>query len=1235
MAKLGEGLEFKYESIIPQAPMDMKFHYWDELEDGTKVLKIHSENFKLITDIEELKTYIEKCKDKRIAFDTETTGLTYGEDKIVGFSISLDRWSGFYVPIRHKVAHTVSEMVDRLDENGNQVILKSGRVSRTKKVTKTYTDYEHNINPKEALDVLYQILTGAKRVIMHNSEFDLNMLKFEGYDVTKIRAFDNLILPYLFDPEATGMAGLKKLEQRVLGRTVPEFKEILGKGYDSFAEVNPEQDNCVIYTVCDTAGLIGVYEEMFPMVQNLLKQFKNPLVIDGEPYNVLVKDNQMVKMFVDYYGHCKILIDREKAIKYKENLEEEQRNVTKEVYSYFDRGVFNLARSKEFEEAMRAKNIFTGVLTEKGAPSWNKKAIEEMKRNMGKLKECLLHYKEINYVDSKLSKIGMGYTLATMLEMYGNEYFNIVVTKNDVTVRDKNMLSLDRTTFWLTVKELYKEEMKKIHILDLIQRNNSLNKALNSYVDKLTQVDECVMHYRLKGTKSGRLSSGNGSKGSKSKNHYYIDLNAQNLTKPKSGYYRAEKCSEDDPESILGWKFTPLADDYALSHLEEEYIVEGQDPNITIRGCLKAPEGRYVVSLDYDAEEMKVLCLLSGDHLLYDIFKKGDDPHERTAIAIWGVEHYDKGKRKKAKITNFLSAYGGGASTLSQSLDIPLEEAEDIIQRYYDAYHEMAAWKLKKVDEMYQNNGIVFTPFGRPRNFKGWIDVIDENRNNYDNLLEKDRKERASMRVQAGIERRVTNHIVQGCLQGHVRILTNKGYIKIEDLFNMQKSDSDFDDMLVYTGTKWAPFEVVDMGKAKKAKLYLKGGMTLDCDERHQVFCHRGIINNKQLEKVAKVRYVKEIGSRHSQICVLKSDGIDFPEVLPEIWTSVPGVSNAKVITITKEILSDVWYWIGYFIGDGSWCGHDSEYPNKYKKAINYHFGRHEEIKAQKCIKFFQQFELNPSVRYLTNNIGGKSICVTVYSAGFIDYMVNVIGVPYGCHFDTKEVPEVLFKSPLKHRLAFIEGLMDSDGCRKYGNIHMKNYKLLNQVRQICDISGIPTRLHSPESRKCGTTALNLGGKYGGIGDKSECKSPHGKDTRYGARSFSKFEIYDEEVQTYTLTVFDDEHRFVSDGIISKNCCGDILRLVLYKLYKKYFKNRDPHIDFMSTVHDEINYTIDKEVTTQYVKELEEIMTFDILDKTLPITTSTDIGFTYGNMYPFVWEDEAKTILIPKRVHHA
>lgn len=861
MGKLGEGLLFKYESIIPQAPVDMKFHYWDENEQGEQVLRIHTENFKLLKTLDELREYVDLYKDQRIAFDTETTGLTYGEDKIVGFSLSIDRWSGFYVPIRHKIRHEVSEKVDALDENGNQILTKAGRVKRITKTTVDYTDYEGNLPAKEALDILYEILLGAKRVLIHNSEFDLNMLKFEGYNVNKIKSFDTLILPYLYDPEATGMAGLKALESRVLGRTVPEFKEVLGKKCENFAEVNPEEG--YVYACCDTSGLVGVYEEMYPKVQNILKLFKNPLSFDGEVYNVLIKDNQMVKMFVDYYGHCKILIDRQKALKYKESLEAEQKRVTTEIYNYFNRGIFNLARSGEFAEAMMSKGIYTGVKTDKGEPSWSKKAIAEMKRNILKIQECMTKYAEISFADNKLSKKGLGFNLAAMLLLYGKDYFIMKSSVNDLEVHGKNNKDLTRKEFWLTVRNIYLKEMEKIHILELIQKNNSLSKALNSYVDKLTQVDECRMKYHLKGTKSGRLSSGNGSKSDKRKNHYYIDLNAQNLTKPASGYYRAEKCSQDDPENILGWKFTPLKDDYALSHLEDEYIVEGQDPNITIRGCLKAPDNRYVVSLDYDAQEYRLMAICSRDHKMLQNFYDGIDPHTASAYAIWGEENYNKAKRKKAKIFNFLNNYGGGAPTLSQTLDIPLDEAQAMIDKYNETFFEMCEWKLKEIDKMYANNGIVFNAFGRPRNFLGWLEIIDKNEHgNFDNWLERQNAEKASNRVKAAVERRVSSHIIQGT-------------------------------------------------------------------------------------------------------------------------------------------------------------------------------------------------------------------------------------------------------------------------------------------------------------------------------------------------------------------------------------AGDILRLVLLKLYKRYFMKRDPHIDFMSTVHDEINYTIDKEVTVDYVRELEQIMTFDALDKTLPIQTSTDIGFTYGNMFPFVWEDDTKQVLIPKRVHHA
>lgn len=968
MAGLGDGLLVQYEPIFPQAPVDMDFHYYETTEDGEQVLKIKTDGFVLAKSLDDLRPYVDLCKDKIIGFDTETTGLSYGEDHIVGFSLSVDSFTGIYVPIRHQTRIATKKKIDKLDANGNQILTKTGKVSTTTVTTYEYFDCEGNLDPKEALDLLYEILLGAKRVLIHNAEFDLNMLKFEGYDVNKIKFFDTLILPYLYDPEAKALGGLKALEKRVLGRTVPEFKEVLGKDAENFAFITPEQG--YVYACCDTSGLVGVYEKMYPAVIELLSRYKHPLVFDGVPYNVLVKDNNIVKAFVDYYGHAKILIDRTKAQEYKEQLEKEQREVAEKIYTYFDRGVFNLSSNAiEFHAAMASKQINTGIISEKsGKMSFSKQSKDEMKRSLSKLKEGMANWKKISYINGKLDKASssLAYNMSLPIVTYGEPYFNIKNTVNYLTLKDKEGRVLSLKDFWLTIKFMYQKEMEKVKILELIQRNNSLTKALSSYVDKLTQVDECYMRYRLKGTKSGRLSSGNGSKSDKKRNHYYIDLNAQNLTKPASAYYSAEKCSKKDPEGILGWKFTPLETDYALAHLDDLYIVEGQDPKPTIRGCLKAPEGvvcvakvpdehgveeeevfelsledgrkiectsktcfkvithkveafmpleevqkrdelevfttsgtvkvdkitslgvkkvkelnekktiineipmyshgrvgsRYVVSLDYDAQEYKLIATLSRDSKMLSNFYNGIDPHTASAYAIWGEENYNKAKRKKAKIFNFLNNYSGGAYTLAQQLDIPVSEAQDMIDKYNATFHEMVEWKNSEILKMYQNNGVVFTAFGRPRQFCGWMSAITRNRENYTTLLEKDKVEKASNRVKAAVERRVSSHIIQGT-------------------------------------------------------------------------------------------------------------------------------------------------------------------------------------------------------------------------------------------------------------------------------------------------------------------------------------------------------------------------------------AGDILRLVMLKLYKKYFKHRNPHIDFLSTVHDEINYTIDKEYTVDYVRELEDLMTFDSIDKTLPITTSTDVGFTYGNMFPFVWEDETRQVLIPKRVHHA
>lgn len=67
--------------------------------------------------------------------------------------------------------------------------------------------------------------------------------------------------------------------------------------------------------------------------------------------------------------------------------------------------------------------VFTGVTTGKGEPSWSKKALGDMKRNITKLKECIINYKNINFQNQTLYKTGDGYSLAVLLELYGKDHF--------------------------------------------------------------------------------------------------------------------------------------------------------------------------------------------------------------------------------------------------------------------------------------------------------------------------------------------------------------------------------------------------------------------------------------------------------------------------------------------------------------------------------------------------------------------------------------------------------------------------------------------------------------------------------------------------------------------------------------------------------------------------------------------------------------------------------------------
>lgn len=706
----------KYKAVYPQAPIDMKYHYYDG-----DVLKIRPETSTLIKSIDELREYVNSCKGVKIAVDTETTGLTYDKDFVVGFSIAKDMYHGIYVPIRHQIKRVEKVEVPLLDEAGNQLYTKAGK-ARVKKVTnETALENPLNLDPKEALDLLYEAMLNAQLVLMHNSEFDLTMIRQEGYDVMKCKTFDTTILTYLYDSENKGWNKLKEASKIVLGRHPMKFAEALGEE-ENFRFVDLEV--AYPYGASDALNTFGLFEKLYPAVKALIAKAPKIMTFKGDdkPYNVVARDNELIRAFTDYYNRVDLLVNTDTAKEYQKYIEETLQSTETEIYEYFNKGLFNLATgSKEFKDTMKEFHIVTGAVTDKGAPSYGKEGITEMDRNLGKLKDILSNFKNIEYRENtgafnkRQNKTAL--LLTDLIKLYGKEQFQMTDSANLLTLRTVEGIKCTKHEIFDELKLMYKKVQQNMKILQLIQKRSSLMKALNSYIEKLTQVDKCHMRYRLQGTASGRLSSGNGSKSDKRKNHYFIDLNAQNLTKPHSAYYKA--IPSDEPDNILGWKFELVTEDYYHQHKDDEIIVEGSDPKNNIRNCLVAPKGRYILSLDYSAQEYLVLAILSGDHKMINNFKNGIDPHTATAYMVWGEEHYDRQKRKKAKGCNFLMNYCGGAPTLAKNLNIPLEEAEEIIRKYEEGFFECIQWKQKSMrDCIERQNGVCFTLFGRPRQFK-------------------------------------------------------------------------------------------------------------------------------------------------------------------------------------------------------------------------------------------------------------------------------------------------------------------------------------------------------------------------------------------------------------------------------------------------------------------------------------------------------------------------------------
>ncbi len=146
------------------------------------------------------------------------------------------------------------------------------------------------------------------------------------------------------------------------------------------------------------------------------------------------------------------------------------------------------------------------------------------------------------------------------------------------------------------------------------------------------------------------------------------------------------------------------------------------------KGFIASSKEYCLLGVDYSQIELRLLAHFSQDKDLMDAFLKGRDIHLETSKALFG-EDLAKEKRSIAKSINFGLVYGMGSKKLSETLNIPLNEAKSYIEAYFKRFPSIKDY-LNRMKEEILKTSKAFTLLGRYRVFD-FAGVNDHIKGNY------------------------------------------------------------------------------------------------------------------------------------------------------------------------------------------------------------------------------------------------------------------------------------------------------------------------------------------------------------------------------------------------------------------------------------------------------------------------------------------------------------------------
>jgi len=211
------------------------------------------------------------------------------------------------------------------------------------------------------------------------------------------------------------------------------------------------------------------------------------------------------------------------------------------------------------------------------------------------------------------------------------------------------------------------------------------------------------------------------------------------------------------------------------------------------RNCFIAPKGWKYVSADYSSQELNVIAFGSEDPVWLEALEEGQDLHSTCAELVYGQDWLSSGEddcaylkkkekcncpshkklRTNVKTINFGLAYGMGPNKLADTLNITVDDAKLLIEKYFEAFPSIKGF-LERLGEFGKRRGFIttFPPYKRKRWFTNWYPKIWDNKS-------------ATFEL-GSIERASKNTPIQGASAD----MTKKALVMLRNLIKDNKLDS-------------------------------------------------------------------------------------------------------------------------------------------------------------------------------------------------------------------------------------------------------------------------------------------------------------------------------------------------------------------------------------------------------------------------------------------------------------